>query len=66
MTGYLFWKVTILCGLYRGVPLYNAIAQLIGACWDELDFTHGQNIGSSVELSWHLCATSSELVANDA
>ena len=35
-------------------------------CWDELDFTDGQNIGSSVELSWHLRATSSELVANDA
>ena len=34
--------------------------------WDELDFTHGQSIGSSVELSWHLRATSSELVATDA
>ena len=43
-----------------------AITPTISSCWDELDFTHGQNIGSSVELSWHLRATSSELVANDA
>ena len=28
MTGHLFWKATILGGLYRGVPLYNKRTQL--------------------------------------
>ena len=26
MTGHLFWKATILVGLYRGVPLYKAVS----------------------------------------
>ena len=28
MTGHLFWKATILAGLYRGVPLYIPFASI--------------------------------------
>ena len=30
MTGHLFWKATILGGLYRGVPLYGDIDNFWG------------------------------------